>query len=429
MKRVLIISPRFPPKNAPDHHRVRTSLPYFRQNGWEPTVLCLTPETSDGVDDPDLALSLDPGIRVVRVAAWPEILCRRVGFGHLDYRCLWPLYRAGRRLLQDENFDVVFFSTTSFLSFVLGRIWKWEYKFKLVFDFQDPWINLTAGYTRQNAPGGWRKYRINQKIAGLAEPFALRAADHIISVSAGYVRNLTERYAWLPDKKFSVMPFGAAARDFELVKANHIKQKIFRKDDGLRHWVYVGRGGPDMDPALTVLFTLLARWKKERPDLSKELRLHFVGTNYSPADRTSKVVEPLAARFGLSDLVEEHSERIPYFQALALMLESDAVLLIGSFSADYTASKFFNCVMSEKPVMALFHQQSLVSKMAPEFPSVFPASFNNPEEPEFYEKVASGLSWLWSQPQNPGYSQSNLTSHTAESLTFELCGIFDRMLQ
>ncbi len=34
MKRVLIISPHFPPINAPDCQRVRMSLPYYRRYGW-----------------------------------------------------------------------------------------------------------------------------------------------------------------------------------------------------------------------------------------------------------------------------------------------------------------------------------------------------------------------------------------------------------
>ncbi len=99
-RRVLIVSPRFPPVNAPDHHRVRASLPFYRRFGWAPTVLCVEPATiSDSVIDPCLAVSLPTELRLVRVSAWDETVCRRVGFGQLDYRCLWPLYRAGTALL------------------------------------------------------------------------------------------------------------------------------------------------------------------------------------------------------------------------------------------------------------------------------------------------------------------------------------------
>lgn len=42
MNRSLIVSPRFPPINAPDLHRVRHSLPYFHRTGWE-SVLAKAP--------------------------------------------------------------------------------------------------------------------------------------------------------------------------------------------------------------------------------------------------------------------------------------------------------------------------------------------------------------------------------------------------
>ena len=39
MPRLLIISPHFPPINAPDMQRVRMSLPHFVDAGWEVVVL------------------------------------------------------------------------------------------------------------------------------------------------------------------------------------------------------------------------------------------------------------------------------------------------------------------------------------------------------------------------------------------------------
>src|ERR1700721_1071767 len=100
MREVLIVSPRFPPINAADVHRVRTSLAYYRRFGW------------------------------------------------LSYRSLLPLYRAGSRLFRERRYDVVFFSTTVFMSFVLGRLWKRRFGCKIVYDFQDPWYSDPPIYTR-----------------------------------------------------------------------------------------------------------------------------------------------------------------------------------------------------------------------------------------------------------------------------------------
>ena len=431
MRRLLIISPRFPPKNTPDEHRVRTSLPYFEKYGWDPTVLCLTPETTDGVDDPMLLKSVLSGTRLVRVPAWRESICRKFGFGHLDYRCLLPLYQAGCRLLSSEQFDLIYFSTTAFLTFVLGPRWKRIYGSKVVYDFQDPWYTGTNSiYDPTNAPGGWFKYQVSQMISSQAEPYALRAADHVISVSEGYIRDLSSRYSWLSPEKFSVIPFGAASLDHEILRRAGIQQHIFEKNGKYLRWVYVGRGGPDINPVLSVFFQQLARLKQSMPDLKDHLRVYFVGTNYSPAHRTFKVVEPLASQYGLSDIVIEHSERIPYFEALSLIRDSDAVLLVGSVSADYVASKLFNCVLSKKPVLALFHARSMVSQIAPMFGNIFLASFQSaPDELTFCETVARGLNWLIKGTIDDKDFTSILHPFTAEYLAARQCAIFDRLFQ
>src|SRR5579863_8481847 len=103
MPKLLIVSPRFPPTNAPDLHRVRQSLPYYARHGWEVTVLCIDPASADGVADPALGSSVPPEVRVLRVRAWHEAVCRRFGFGELSYRSFLPLARAGCRLLRRER--------------------------------------------------------------------------------------------------------------------------------------------------------------------------------------------------------------------------------------------------------------------------------------------------------------------------------------
>ena len=43
MPTVLIVSPHFPPADAADMHRIRLSLPYFREFGWDPIILAVDP--------------------------------------------------------------------------------------------------------------------------------------------------------------------------------------------------------------------------------------------------------------------------------------------------------------------------------------------------------------------------------------------------
>jgi len=426
VRKVLIVSPRFAPKSAPDLHRIRISLPYYRAFGWEPTVLCLTPETSDGIDDQLLAESVPKDIDIVRVSAWSEEKCRRFGFGHVDYRCLLPLYMAGSALLKKSAYDVIFFSTTAFLTFLLGPIWKRRFGSKIVYDFQDPWYQETSLYTKSTVPGKWWKYRLGQMMSRHFEPYALRGADQIISVSEGYVKNLSERYPWFDARHFTVIPFGGAIHDFDFIKERAVRNTLFPLNAGIIRWVYAGRGGPDMDAVLMTFFEQLAVLKKNEPAFAARLRIHFVGTNYSPAARTFKVVEPLALRYGVADIVDEHSDRIPYHETLALYDQCDAILLVGSSLAEYIPSKLFNCILSKKPILALFHSRSPAIKIALRFPNVFVAQFRStPSESIFADSIAKGLQWLRTSKNLdiPRFNRE-LEYWTAKELTRVQCSVF-----
>jgi hypothetical protein len=429
VKRVLIISPRFPPVNAPDHQRVRMSLPYFREFGWEPTVLCVTPETSDGVMDPVLARTVPADIPVQRVPAWNEERCRRWKFGHLNYRALRPLHRAGSQLLRKQTYDLIYFSTTMFTALTLAPGWKKRFGCRVVYDYQDPWSAGTANvYNRKTAPGGPFKYRLTQALSRRMEAYAIGAADHVISVSAFYPASLRAAYGHPASEQSTVIPFGAPIRDFELLPSLNISQRIFRRDDGLRHFVYVGRGGPDLNPVLESLFAAVAAEREAQPAQWSNVRLHFIGTNYSPAERTFKVVEPIAHRFGLHGIVEEHSPRIPYFEALQVMVESDGVLLIGSSSGDYTASKLFPSLLARKRVLALFHEQSLVSKLILTFPSARLASFRAAANGlHWNENVTEALHWLLDSTTEVPDVSKLIEPHSARALTQAQCAVFDRV--
>lgn len=428
MRNILIISPRFPPTNAADLHRVRISLPYYRRFGWEPTILCVGPATSDGVSDEMLAQALPPDIAVVRIEAWDEAKCRRFGFGTLAHRSLLPLYFAGCRLLQQTKYDVVFFSTTVFMSFVLGRLWKRRFDCKIVYDFQDPWYSDTALYTRKNVPGKWWKYQLDQGLARMLEPFALKAADHVIAVSGGYVAALMRRYPKLNSSKFTILPFAASEEDYNFVAEHGIEQTLFVPDREHVHWVSAGRAGPDMNPILSVLFQSIAALKARDPEFAGRLRLNFVGTNYAPPDRTYKLVEPLAQPFGIGDLVSEQSNRVPYFEAISLYRMSDAILLIGSVHSDYTLSKLFPCILSKKPILALFHRRSLATQIAAQFPNIFVAAFDKaPSEPEFHKQVAEGIAWLREPKFDPAAIAIQMKPWSAANLTQAQCAIFDQI--
>ena len=84
LKRALIVFPRFTPSNAADSHRVRQSLPYYREAGWEPTVLAVDPDEVSAPQDALLLRTIPDDVEVVRTGALPRRWTQRVGVGSLE---------------------------------------------------------------------------------------------------------------------------------------------------------------------------------------------------------------------------------------------------------------------------------------------------------------------------------------------------------
>src|SRR6266436_6086045 len=96
-KRVLIVSPHFPPINAPDHQRVRTALPYFAEFGWDATVLAVRPTAVEGITDPMLERMIPLDSSIVRTGAVSYRWTRLFGLGNLAIRALPSIWLAGSR--------------------------------------------------------------------------------------------------------------------------------------------------------------------------------------------------------------------------------------------------------------------------------------------------------------------------------------------
>jgi hypothetical protein len=361
-KRLLIVSPHFPPVNAADMQRVRMLLPFFLENGWQAEVLAVAPEQVAAPLDSWLVVELMQDVKVHRVKALGLGWSRIPGLGTLGLRALWALANAGDRLLEKSGFDLVYFSTTVFEVHLLGPRWKHKYGVPFVMDYQDPWAN---DYYREHPdivpPGGRLKYALAGALHRWMEPRVLRECAGITSVSPAYPKQLAQRYSWLGKLPSLVQPFPGARRDFERLAGSQVSQKHFDPRDGLIHWVYIGVVIPGMFPVLRALFRAITT---AMPTETRELlRLHFIGTSYAPGGRAVPRVQPLAAEYGLADQVQEQCERIPYAQALKCLSDADALIAVGSDDPGYTASKIYPYLLARKPLLAIYHENSSVVEM------------------------------------------------------------------
>jgi hypothetical protein len=426
MKKVLIISPRFPPVNAADMHRVRHSLPYFRDFGWEATVLAVDPARVEGEREERLCDTYPSNADVRRVDALPQEWTRRIKVGNLALRALPYYLRQGSAIIQEENVGLVYFSTTAFPVLALGRYWKIRFGTPYVIDMQDPWYSGT--YDPGNEPTLFSKAWLARQTGRVLEPLTMGGVDGIVSVSQGYCDILQSRYRQVTPSRCEVIPFGASQKDFDVLEKAEVENPVFEVDDNLTHIVQVGRAGPDMDRAAHVVFNALSTGRQKHPELYEDVRFHFVGTRYSP--QASKTMEPIAAEHGVGDIVEEQVARVPYFQALQLLRDADMLMLLGSTDPNYTASKLYPYILSRRPLLTVFHENSSVVDITRETGAGTVVTYDNKVDTT---AVGSEVEGAWSSmlerlPYTPDTDWDAFQPYTAEAMTRRQMEVFDRVV-
>lgn len=359
MKRVLIVSPHFPPANAPDMQRVRVSLPYFVQAGWDVTVLTVDDPTPTAPLEPELEATVPAGVRIERVHCLSRRWTGWFGLNNVALRALPFLFRAGCRLLAGRRYDVVYFSTTMFIVLPFGRIWKMFYGVPYVIDLQDPWVS--DYYDRPGVPrppGGW-KYSVAQALGRALEGWTMRGVSHLIVVSQKYLDVLRARYPELQAMPGTELPFGAPDPDLRVAAKRMASRAPLLPPGGVR-LAFAGALGPGMLVAVEVLFAGLAAARQAGVPVSA----HFFGTSYSSVNAVPATLD-LAARAGVAEWVHETPGRLRYFDALQVTLEADANLLFGSTDLAFTPSKTLALLATGRPVVALAPSGSaLVGRLA-----------------------------------------------------------------
>lgn len=359
MRRVLVIGPDFPPSGRPSALRVSFLVRHLPEFGWKPTVLTVDPRVYESPIDPESEQLLPQWLEIVRTTALPTRLTRWLGVGDVGLRALWHHWRAASHLCASRRVDLVFVSMPPYVSAVLGRLLHGRHGIPYVVDYQDPWV--TAAYRRLPRAERPRKRHLSYPLSRVLEPFALRRVSHITGVSVGTTQGVVSRYKWLSLADTSEIPVGGEPADFEYLRAHPRRNPVFDRADGNKHVSYVGVCIGPMYPTLRALFEAVRRCGQREPAVLANLRMHFVGTNYSSSGRAAERVMPLAREAGLADIVDELPRRVPYLDALQILLDSHGVLVVGSDAPHYTASKVFPCILAQRPILAVVHEASSVA--------------------------------------------------------------------
>jgi glycosyltransferase involved in cell wall biosynthesis len=430
VRRVLMVSPHFPPDTSAGAHRVRLLAPYLAAAGWEPTVVTVEPSAYEGRLDPDLAALVPSGLRVVRAPAWPARATRRVGFGDLGLRAFTGLRRTCIDLLTRESFEALFITIYPTYPALLGPMLKRRFGVPFVLDYQDPWVG-SWGRDVGSGPGGApdRRSRLSRALAGWLEPRAVTAADALTAVSARTYEDVLARVPTARPTVCAAIPLGVDAHDLEALRARSRATRPFDPGDGLVHVSYVGTVLPNGLGIVRALLAAAARLRSVSPDAYRCLRLHFVGTGNQRDASTPQRVRPLAEAEGVADIVTEIAPRLDYLDALDVQVTSDALLLLGSTEPHYTPSKVFPALLAGRPMLAVYHPASPVLDLLRDRPHVriVPVA----DDPmTAVDALMAGLCWIAQRPSGAPdslMSDPRVTAASAPALAGELARVFDRV--
>ena len=421
-KKLLIISPHMPPLNAADMQRIRMSLPYFKQFGWDAEVVTVDPAYSEIVRDNLLVQSVPPDIKIHTVKAFSKKYTSKIGLGSLALRSLWFFRKKVSQLLKEGAYDLIYFSTTEFAVCTLGAYWKNRFGIPYVIDMQDPWH---SEYYRdkpkeQRPKKYWFSYRLNKTL----EPIAMKHVDGLISVSQNYIDDLKARYPVIKNIPAATITFGAFAPDLEIAESNHDKFENLL-DPKYISLVYVGRGGADMHKAISALFKVLRTGLDHEPVIFSKLKIYFIGTSY--ATNGTPTVMPLAEQLGVDKNVVELTGRISYYHTLATLQQADALFIPGSDDPRYTASKIYPYLLTKKPLLAIFNPQSAAIDVLHEYGSknVYSYEPSNEATTGIYSFLKQIVDHTF---EECNYNTDAVEKYSAINMAGRQCRLFDAVL-
>jgi hypothetical protein len=355
LKKILFISPHYPPSNLAAVHRPRLFAQHLPSFDWEPIILTVHEKFYEENLDWNLHKLIPANQRIEKVGAFKVTKPRFIG--DIGLRGFFQLRKKAFSLIQSEKIDFVYIIVPSFYTALIGRYLHRKTGIEYGIDYVDPWVHEFPGSNKILSRHWW-----STRLAKLLEPIAVKHASLITGVAEGYYQGVIERNPYLKKTcKFGAMPYGGEASDHEAVKKLNLQPYLFQKKEGVIQFVYAGAMLPKAYKPLEEIFKSLYEYSKQlnNSTTQQHIEFHFIGTGSHPNDSESYNIKPLAEKYGLWNIIVfEYPKRIPYLDVLTYLNIADGVFILGSTEPHYTPSKTYQAVLSKKPIMAVLHRDS-----------------------------------------------------------------------
>jgi hypothetical protein len=288
--------------------------------------------------------------------------------GDIGLRAYFQLRRKALSLIRTEKIDFIYILIPSFYCSLIGRYLLKETGVKYGIDYIDPWVHSFPGYEKI-----FSRHWFSTQLANSFEPIAVKHASLITGVSEGYYIPVLERNPHLKNHSVTAaIPYGGEEGDHEFIRQVRRSKTqveasgdeglgagviIPEKKDNVFRFVYAGAMLPKAYKPLEVIFKVLLKFQPLSTCLSHPMpEFHFIGT--------LGAIKPLAEKYGLfGSIVFEYPDRIPYLDVLKNLDEADGIFILGSTEPHYTPSKVYQGILSQKPILAVLHQESSAVKV------------------------------------------------------------------
>jgi hypothetical protein len=413
MKTLLIIYPHWPPSNLAGVHRPRLISKFIGEFGWQPLVLTVAPEFYEEAPDLDLTKTVGEEVEVVYTKAYKVPKPRFIG--DIGIRAFPFLYKEALALIKSRNIDFIWVPIPSFYTSLLGRLLYEKTSIPYGIDYIDPWVRDI--HNRKDL-----RSKLSLQIAKWLEPIAVKKASLISGVSEAYYKPVIVRNFKTSAVAHVGMPYGFDPGD-HVIKLDNLKLPWAGIND-CKPFVYAGAFLPNSHLFIYSLFKVIAE-KLKQGLWDSNHHLFFIGTGHY----SGSSISDYASSFGLSHIVHEIKERIPYLLVLNYLSSAYVVMAIGSTEPHYTASKIFQILLSNKPVFAIFHQQSTAVEVLIEcLATNFLVEFNPSGSNEVMElKISEKLHLLTSETINWQPDFIKLNNYSAKASARALAEKLDEL--
>jgi len=351
MFKVLVIAYNFPPMGLSGVQRTLKFVKYMKNYNWEPTVI-----TSGGGDyialDDSLEKELnDREIKVIRIPHkilftrlindnrirfW-EIIYKRILYKIVqmffipDNKIKWAkkAFIKANILLKEQKFDAVYITAPPFSIFSVFSKLKKKYNIPLVVDYRELWHHNYLSFYPSPV------HRIlNKKM----EYDILRAADAIIVSNRKIKEKIINTYKFLTFNDILIITNGYDPEDFE-------KTAALPKHNNRMIIMYSGIFQVYNTPKY--FFKAFKELSIERPDIAKNIELHFLGF-------VKKENKKLIKKLNLQEFVFDHGY-LNHNESISKLLGSDVELMTIWNKKNVDAlvpGKFYEYIGTKKPVIA-----------------------------------------------------------------------------